>query len=443
MVNFNGVNFYNEGNPRAFFVPASGFSGFISFNSSWNNVTIDQFGGTNGHPYTVEIVNGWGITWRNVGVRNRRTTAYGAWRLKNCNAAVLQGLTIIDSVATDGETPGIYVEDCHGLHLDSMHLEDVGTDAILQITGDGDVVATNHYIEGDPDVGANCAIQIGDGGKSQGNVAGGTQGGRVTLIEGVTGALGSGGENIRILNGDATKIIGGSRRDNATLNYGGSNHDSQASLTTAPGPVKIIGNVDIEVSNATNSPASVSIDNGRTFESESAASTGLNAYEWGWVDDASGWGIVRKPASGGLSVWRPGGGGGATTAIRAYLSADQTLPSTTLSNIELDTTSYATAGLDVGAKGQVVIQNSGLYVCKVSCEVLADSGADIETVVAVNDTKMADAIETGVSPDAETTVDLAAGDIVQFKAWQSGSSSATITGGLDTTFGEVRRVGSV
>lgn len=437
VVNFDTVNFYNEGDPRAFFVPTDTYSGFLSNNSSWTNVMVARFGATAAHPYTVFLNNAYAMTIQNSNVRNRGTTGYGAWRLRNCNACVFAGLQAVDTVAADDETPGVYVETCNGLHLDSPHLEEIGTDAVLQISG-GDVTVTNLFLEAHHSAGANCAIQIGDGGKAQGNTSGGTKGGRLTIIEPNAHALErTPAETIRVLNGDSTKIIGGSRQDTSTMNYGGSNNDS--GLVASPGPVKIIGDVDIDVTNSTNEPASVSIQNGRVFGSESAATSGMQPYETAKIDTGTSWAWAWLSES-GLRTWWASESARELQLTTSDTTTDINQPSPTPIPWDSElTTSDALSHSPSTNPETITFDKAGRYHVEATISAHAGNTARLSAAVflTLNGAELDGARSycymrgTSGVLDASTTlhriVDVSAGDTLEVHGERAGANTAPIT----------------
>lgn len=310
-IDFSGVNFFNEGNARAFFVPANNAVGFFGGSSRWEDVAIRDFGATDAHPYTVHLRDGFGMQMDTIKVWNKDAPeAHGSYRFEVCNAASFRAVASVVTRAADA-TPNVYVEDCRGLHLDSLWLEKYGTDAALQITN-SNVTVTNLYSEANDPPGAHCGIQIGDGGLTRGNTGGrGADRGKVTIIEPVNRNFQkSPAENIRYLNGQHLEIIGGAHQhasdaDSLTnINYGGSNQHTAAELTVTPGSMHLSSHADYEIINNSGNPdASIIADLGAVYDSESAARNQMTIGETARINSPARSALAWRNGAGDVLVW--------------------------------------------------------------------------------------------------------------------------------------------
>lgn len=322
-VNFrlHGVAFYNNGAPKPFFYPGPNFDGFLNENTTWTDVGVVKFGGTSANPYALYLKNGFAVSMSNVTLFHDGAPSLGSVKMEGTHGSEFDSLSIMQPDIPDDETPCLYAKNCEGLLFNSLRVEGFRTDAAVQLEG-ATAQFNTPYIEAHARANnnwrANTAIQIGSGGNGSGKagVAGTDQKATATIVEPNLHSLDvdkSQIEHLRVLNSEHTQLIGREFSEKTKINYGGSNAHAQSQLTVAPGPLKIIGETGAEITNSTNGPASIDIDNGRVFESVANAESGLQPYEHGWIIDSQGWAIARADGTGSVTVWRPGGGGGGPT----------------------------------------------------------------------------------------------------------------------------------
>lgn len=306
---FSDITFHNDGAAgRPFFkcaVDPFSFSGFLGTRFKWENLYIRDYGGT----YPVDVANCWGGSMENVHVNSRSGSPNGLFRFINSNACYLDSLRATYCQSEDGETPAIYATGCTGTHFSAPHVENIETDAALQIAGSGSQVSVSGLHLEPHNYNINAAIQIGDGGLTDGNTAGAVDDSPMVQILGgvVHGNNSEQMEGIRHLGGDLS-IIGLRIFDPANgisqyLHYGGSNHDS---ITTSPERAVIMGMRDVTITNSSGSPANILNLSGKTYQSETTAADNLTAHELAWVENSTGThSIVKQDGSGTNHVWDP------------------------------------------------------------------------------------------------------------------------------------------
>lgn len=314
---FNNIRFFNEGNARPFFRPTADFPpGFLGGSTMWNNVLIQDFGATDAQPYTVTIHNSYGGYYNNIDIRNQNAPqAMGAWHIINSNACTFDTISSTGEHTGDGETPCMYIEKCTGTIFNMPYIEDMLTDAAMQISR-GALTIICPYMEGNFELSSSndyrCGIQIGDGGISQGHTVGAASGNaEVNITGGTIHTSANNLEAIRVLNSTETMVsninVRNGSADVRLMNYGGSNNDTISQSDINPKQVTVRNcNIKDIVNNSGSSNPDISQYSGTVYFSETNATNQLANYEIGFVENSTGGhSIVKKDDAGTIHVWDP------------------------------------------------------------------------------------------------------------------------------------------